>query len=167
MTGGVRAGKSRYALTTVESLAPAGRITFVATASAGDAEMEARIARHRAERGPRYHAFEEPLDPARALEDPDSAAFVVDCLTLWISNLLFHPGSTDAWVAERVEHLAEALAGVSKPVVVVTNEVGLGIIPAEPVARRYLDLLGRANQRVGAVADRVDLVVAGLPLRVR
>ncbi len=166
-TGGVRAGKSRLALAEVQTLAPIGTIRFVATATPGDGEMSDRIRRHQDERGPRFQTLEEPIHPEQALDDPDAAAFLIDCMTLWISNLLFHPGSSEVFIHSRVAALTARLAREPRPVVVVTNEVGLGIIPGDALSRRYQDHLGRANQAVAAVADRVDFVVAGLALRVR
>jgi adenosyl cobinamide kinase/adenosyl cobinamide phosphate guanylyltransferase len=167
VTGGLRAGKSRFALDEVQRLAPAGVIGFVATAEAGDDEMSDRIRRHRDERPPRFRTVEAPLDPAGALRDTEPVAFVLDCLTMWVSNLLFLPGTTDVDIHARVLTFAEAAAASSRPLVVVTNEVGLGIIPADPLTRRYANLLGRANQQVAACAAAVTLLVAGIPLRVR
>ena len=166
LTGGVRAGKSRLALEAAQRHAPIGRIVFVATATAGDGEMRDRIRQHQEERGPRFRTREEPIHPERAL-DEDAAGFLIDCLTLWTSNLLFHPDSTDTFIAARVAALRDRLAAETRPVVVVTNEVGLGIIPGDALSRRYQDLLGRTNQAIAAVAHRVDFVVAGLPLTVR
>lgn len=167
VTGGARAGKSRLALDQVQAHAPNGPIVFVATATAGDAEMAERIRRHQAERGPRFRTVEAPLAPEAALDSPDASAFLMDCLTLWTSNLLFHPESSDPFVAARVAAFCARIAAEPRPVVIVTNEVGLGIIPGDALSRRYQDLLGRTNQAVAALAHRVDLVVAGLPIRVR
>jgi adenosylcobinamide kinase/adenosylcobinamide-phosphate guanylyltransferase len=141
--------------------------------------MAARIGRHRAERGPRWRTRESPLDLAAALDDPDTVGIVVDCLTLWTSNQLFAhepaPGAdaaaagapTDAAIEARAVAAATALAADPRPVVVVTNEVGLGIVPDNALARRYRDLLGRVNQRFAAVATEVTFLVAGIPLKVR
>lgn len=165
VTGGVRAGKSRYALAHVEEVAPAGTIGFVATAEGRDREMQARIARHQEERGDRFVTLEAPLDPDRALRT-GHAAYVVDCLTLWASNLILAEHGV-AWIEERVASFVTVLAESPTPVVVVTNEVGLGIIPADALSRQYQDVLGRLNQRVAHVATRVTLVVAGIPVPIK
>lgn len=166
LTGGVRAGKSRLALERALEASP-GAVVFVATGEARDGEMADRIRRHRAERGPRFRTVEAPRDPGAALDDADATGFVVDCLTLWVSNLVCDPTLDDDAVASARDRLVARLRREPRPVVVVTNEVGLGIIPMDPLTRRYQDHLGRLNQQVAAVADRVELVVAGLPLRLR
>jgi len=166
LTGGVRAGKSRLALERAEASC-VGELVFVATGEPGDAEMGDRIRRHQAERGPRYRTVEAPRDPAAALDDPRAAGFVVDCLTLWVSNLVCDPTLGEPEIVLARARLVARLKAEPRPVVVVTNEVGLGIIPMDPLTRRYQDHLGRLNQEVAAVADRVDLVVSGLPIRLR
>lgn len=174
LTGGARAGKSSLALARAEALAPPDApIAFVATAQPIDDEMATRIARHRAERGPRWRTVEEPLAlperlPGLATEHP---VVVVDCLTVWVANLLFSRGGADGadedWLDGRTADLARALAGCAGDVLLVTNEVGLGIVPADALSRRYRDALGRCNQRVAAIAGQVTLVVSGLPLELR
>lgn len=166
VTGGGRSGKSRHALRRALEL-PAPRL-FVATADAGDAEMAARIAAHRAERGAHFATVEEPRALAAALARVPSSTgvVVVDCVTLWIANLL----ATDPSDADLEGEIAAVAAHVSTspvPTIVVTNEVGSGIIPFEPVTRRYRDVLGAANQRLAAAADELVLMVAGVPLAVR
>lgn len=184
VTGGARSGKSRYAQEAAEAVE--GPLCFVATAQAFDADMAARIHRHRLDRGPRWRTIEEPAALAPCVREfpADATAVTVDCLTLWISNLLCAPeaapdaaahltadhaaaAAADEAIQARIDELAAALAAVTVPTWVVTNEVGLGLVPADPLSRRYRDLLGRANQRVAAVSGRVTLLVAGLPLRVR
>jgi adenosylcobinamide kinase/adenosylcobinamide-phosphate guanylyltransferase len=158
--GGARSGKSRYAETLIESVAGAG--TYVATAEAGDAEMAARIAEHRSRRGRFWHTVEAPLDlvAAIAAHTAPERPLLVDCLTLWLSNLLL--------AGRVVEHEAETLCGALRraggPVVLVANEVGLGLVPETPLGRRFRDEAGRLNQRIAALADRVVFVAAGLPL---
>lgn len=156
LLGGVRAGKSRLA----ETIA-AGRgapVVVVATAEAGDEEMAARIARHRRTRPSAWTVIEEPRDLAGALAGTDSeATVVVDCLTLWVANLL-DDGVDIGAEAERVAELLDRREGWG---VVVSNEVGSGIIPASPLARRYGEELGRVNAVVAAAARRARLVVAG------
>ncbi|MDP2311374.1 MAG: bifunctional adenosylcobinamide kinase/adenosylcobinamide-phosphate guanylyltransferase [Pseudomonadota bacterium] len=165
VTGGARAGKSGFVLAQAEAT-DAPSIAFVATAERGDDEMIERIARHQAERSPRWVTVEEPLDLERVLPSLPHAAIVVDCLTLWVSNLMFHPAAGDD-PERRIDALVDALGRVRVPTWLVTNEVGLGIVPADPVSRRYRDLLGRCNQRVAAAADHVTFVVSGLPMKLK
>jgi adenosylcobinamide kinase/adenosylcobinamide-phosphate guanylyltransferase len=158
--GGARSGKSRYAERLVEGGATAG--TYCATAEAGDAEMAERIAAHRARRSPFWRTVEEPLAlaPVIAGEATSERPLLVDCLTLWLSNLLFAGKSVDAEAAM----LCGALRLASGPVVLVANEVGLGLVPETPLGRQFRDAAGRLNQQVAALADRVVFVAAGLPL---
>ncbi len=162
VTGGGRSGKSRYALSRAEGFQRRG---FVATAEAFDDEMRLRIAKHREERADRYVTVEAPLDLAAAISglagQVDVA--VVDCLTVWLGNLMHHRGYQSD---ESFPELEEVLVVLSDPplnVILVTNEVGLGIIPADPLSRAYRDLAGRMNQRIAEVANEVVLVVCGLP----
>lgn len=165
VTGGARAGKSSFVLAQAEATA-APTIAFVATAEVGDDEMAERIERHRAERSARWHTVEEPLDLERLLPTLAHGAVVVDCLTLWVSNLMFHPrAGTDP--EARIDALVRALGRMTVPTWLVTNEVGLGIVPGDPISRRYRDLLGRCNQRVAAAADHVTFVVSGLPMTLK
>jgi adenosylcobinamide kinase / adenosylcobinamide-phosphate guanylyltransferase len=157
--GGARSGKSRHALTCAEAIGP--RRVFVATAEAGDAEMAGRIARHRAERGPGWRTIEVPLDVADALGSIEAAdVALVDCLTLWLSNLLLAGRDPDP----AADALLDALAQARIPAVLVSNEVGLGLVPETPLGRRFRDAQGRLNQRLAAAATRVDFVVAGIAL---
>jgi adenosylcobinamide kinase/adenosylcobinamide-phosphate guanylyltransferase len=163
--GGARSGKSRFA---VASQASSTRVTFVATAEAGDADMMARIARHRAERPPHWRTVEEPYDLVPRLRAccAEADAVVVDCLTLWVSNLMLR-GDADEWIVKQGEELVALLAPGLAHVTLVSNEVGEGVHPPTEDGRRFRDLLGRVNQRVAAAADRVVLMVAGLPLVVK
>jgi adenosylcobinamide kinase/adenosylcobinamide-phosphate guanylyltransferase len=165
VTGGARSGKSAHALACARAL-PAPR-TFVATAEPGDAEMAARIAAHRRERGADFATVEEPLAVATALRrlPVGCGVAVVDCLTLWIANLL--AVRDDAGVRREIDVLGDVLAAAAFPVVLVSNEVGAGVVPADATARRFRDLLGTANQRLAAAVDRVVLMVAGQPLVVK
>ena len=151
--GGARSGKSAYA----ESLLDGG--TYLATATAGDAEMAARIAAHRARRGKAWRTLEEPLELAAALAKCKGPV-LVDCLTLWLANIMQAGRAVDA----EVQALVAALQDLAGPVVLVSNEVGQGIVPDNPLAREFRDRAGRLNQDVAAVAGRVVLVAAGLPL---
>ncbi len=158
--GGARSGKSRYAQTLAEAsgLAP----VMVATAEAGDAEMAARIARHRAERDARWTTREAPRDLAGALaeEARPERIVVVDCVTLWLSNLMC--AGEDAEAAGLA--LAARIATLAGPVVLVSNEVGFGLVPETELGRAFRDVQGRVNQALAAVVERAVLVVAGLPV---
>ncbi len=178
LLGGVRSGKSARAVAMADALAGAdGRVLFAATAEAFDDDMARRIAAHRAERPPHWHAVEAPLDLAGAVSgalaaaDAPYAAVVVDCLTLWTSNLLLSladPREAEALAAERAgELLAVVPAARGARWIVVSNEVGLGVVPASALGRAFRDALGRVNQRVAAAADEVTLMVAGLEVPVR
>ena len=159
--GGARSGKSRYAESLIATLPPPW--LYVATAEPGDAEMAARIAAHRVRRGPDWRTVEAPRQVAAALLTCEAAPALVDCLTLWLSNLMLAHTDIDAETAR----LEEALAAAKAPVVLVANEVGSGIVPEHALGRQFRDLQGVLNQRMAARADRVILMVAGLPLTVK
>jgi adenosylcobinamide kinase/adenosylcobinamide-phosphate guanylyltransferase len=162
ITGGARSGKSRYAEARARGFP--GRPIYIATAEALDAEMEERITQHRARRGHDWIEREAPLDLVQALTETDGGgARLVDCLTLWLSNLL-HAGRP--WPDETAL-LAAALGRQQSPVVLVTNEVGLGIVPDNALARIFRDAAGMLNQSIAKVADEVEFVVAGLPMKVK
>jgi adenosylcobinamide kinase/adenosylcobinamide-phosphate guanylyltransferase len=162
ITGGARSGKSRHA--EARACALPGQPVYIATAEALDDEMVERIARHRARRGNDWIEREVPLELVQTLIETDGGgARLVDCLTLWLSNLL-HSGRD--WPQE-VAHLAEALTRQRSPVVMVTNEVGLGIVPDNALARAYRDAAGFMNQTIAGVADEVEFVVAGLPMKLK
>lgn len=161
--GGARSGKSAYAQARAEAsgLEP----VYVATAQALDDEMHERITRHRADRGPRWRTVEAPIDLAETVmtQARPQRALLVDCLTLWVSNLMF----ADRDVEAATQGLLAALAAAGGPVVLVSNEVGLGIVPDNALARSFRDAAGRLNQAVAAAADEVVFVAAGLPIRLR
>ncbi len=160
--GGARSGKSRFAEGLVT--ARAAPWLYVATGQAFDAEMAARIAEHRARRAPGWETAEAPLDLAAALAGvAEGRPVLVDCLTLWLSNVLLDGRD----VAAECARLAEVLARPRGPWVAVANEVGLGIVPENALARRFRDAAGWLNQRVAAGADRVVLTVAGIPVEVK
>jgi len=163
--GGARSGKSRYAESLIAGLAPPCQPpwTYVATAEPGDAEMAERIAAHRSRRGANWQTIEAPRDLAAALETCRTTPVLVDCLTLWLSNLML----ADADIDTEIAALEQALAARQAPVVLVANEVGSGIVPDYPLGRRFRDLQGILNQRIAARADRVVLMVAGLPLALK
>lgn len=160
ITGGVRSGKSRKALALAE---PYAEKLFVATATAGDDEMRARIVRHRTERGAGWHTVEEPLDLARTMDVLPDAVAIVDCMTLWTSNAMF----AEIDVETALDSFLAAAARRNAPVIIVTNEVGWGIVPAYESGRRFRDLAGSVNQRLAAAADTVWLMVSGLELRLK
>ena len=161
--GGARSGKSRYAQSRAETLT--GDPVFVATAEPFDDEMRDRIARHRADRDARWRTIEAPRDlPATldTLNAPD-AVVLVDCLTLWLSNLLLAGADLDQAEAD----LCAAIGGFPGHIILVSNEVGLGIVPDNALARRFGDAAGRLNQAVARVAGEVVLMTAGLPLTLK
>ena len=167
ITGGARSGKSAHALA-LGLHAPGARRFFIATAEALDDEMHERIAHHRANRSAEFATIEEPLAIEASLSELASSAdiVVVDCLTLWISNLLTAGRDDDAILSE-ARGLAGAMGEASFASIVVTDEVGAGIVPYSATARRFRDLLGWTNQTVAQAAERVVLMVAGYPLRVK
>jgi adenosylcobinamide kinase / adenosylcobinamide-phosphate guanylyltransferase len=158
--GGARSGKSRYAEQLVERAAEYG--IYCATAEAGDAEMAERIAAHRARRGPFWRTVETPLAlaPTIAAEAAPERPVLVDCLTLWLSNLLMAGRRPD----HEEQKLCRMLRAAAGPVVLVANEVGLGLVPETPLGRQFRDAAGRLNQEIAALADRVVFIAVGLPL---
>lgn len=165
ITGGGRSGKSRYAL---ELTASRGSKVFIATAEAFDDEMADRIHRHRRERGDAFATIEEPLRLAEALAHvpPKTEVAVIDCITVWLGNLMHHL-HVDENHCEPVEQFLSVLASPPCDVVIVTNEVGLGLIPGDALSRAYRDLAGSVNQKLAAAADAVFLVVSGIPLKIK
>jgi len=162
VTGGARSGKSAFAERLVRTLGP--EAVYIATAEAHDAEMTARIEAHRARRGDGWTTHEAPLDLVGALDATDARApRLVDCLTLWLSNLML---AERDWEAEG-RALAEAIPRQTAPVLFVTNEVGSGIVPENALARAYRDAAGQLNQMIAAAVDDVYLTVSGIPVRVK
>ena len=163
--GGARSGKSRYAL---DQAGPAGFVAFLATARAVDAEMAARIAGHRAERPARWSTIEAPLEVGaecrRAVRSHD--LIVIDCVTIWVANLM-ERGDEDVAVLAAADDLVKLMRERLATLVIVSNEVGDGVHPPTPLGRRFRDLLGSVNQRLAAAADRVTLMVAGIPVIVK
>jgi len=161
--GGARSGKSRHAQALAETVP--GRLAYIATAQALDDEMEARIARHREDRGPRWMTLEAPVQLVEGIGKAarEADAVLVDCLTLWLSNLML----ADAALQIHFDGLCRAIAACPKPLVLVANEVGLGIVPDTPLGRRFRDEAGRLNQQVAAMVGRAVFVAAGLPLTLK
>ena len=176
--GGVRSGKSRFAADLASRRAGGGPVLFVATARRGpSAGMEARIEKHRASRPDHWRTVEAPLDVAESLRDPSNVgAVLVDCLTIWISNIMFECGDSDAPEFEdrargamnrKVDALMGALATTKVPVVLVANEVGVGVAPPTRLGVVFADLQGEVNQKVAARANTVWQTVAGIPVRIK
>ena len=164
VAGGARSGKSRYAQAAAEAASPSP--VFIATATADDGEMADRIQRHRKERGPHWRLVEAPLDLSTALQSLSATdVAVVDCLTLWLSNWLTgrEPAS---WPGERDAAL-DALMASKASIFLVTNEVGMGVVPMGRVSREFVDESGWLHQRIAAMADRVTLMHFGLPSRLK
>ncbi|MCV2882727.1 bifunctional adenosylcobinamide kinase/adenosylcobinamide-phosphate guanylyltransferase [Actibacterium sp. XHP0104] len=162
ITGGARSGKS--ALAEARVLALGSPAIYVATAQVLDAEMADRVATHQARRGPEWQVVQEHLNLVQTLRETDGGGpRLVDCLTLWLTNLML---AERDWRAE-IDVLIEALPALSSPVVLVTNEVGAGIVPENALARAFRDAAGLLNQRVAAISDEVTLAVCGLPLKVK
>lgn len=165
MGGGVRSGKSAFALERARELGR--RRVFVATGEALDDEMRARVLLHREERGPDFRTIEAPRELVAALSRVDTAdVVVIDCMTLWLSNLMLD-GLSDAAIAARVNDLCETLVQRRFHALIVTNEVGLGIVPENALARRFRDVVGRTHQRLGAIADEAYFGVMGQLLRLK
>lgn len=160
--GGARSGKSAYA----ESLAKSARAPiYIATAEHTDGEMSGRIALHRDRRGKRWRTVEEPVELSAviALADEKNGFVLVDCLTVWLNNLLFHEEDVEAHLSA----LSETLAETRGHVVLVANEVGLGIVPDNALARRFRDIAGRVNQAIARIAGEVVFIAAGLPMQLK
>jgi adenosylcobinamide kinase/adenosylcobinamide-phosphate guanylyltransferase len=170
VTGGARSGKSCYAQQLGDSLA--GDKLFVATCPVTDEEMRQRIERHRLDRqGAGWRTVEETVNPARALADnPEAEVVLIDCLTLWINNLLFTAAGDrfdEAAVRLKARQLAAVCGARPGVVIMVTNEVGFGIVPENALARRYRDLVGRCNQEMAGAADQVIMTICGIPLYIK
>lgn len=175
--GGARSGKSRYAQGMAQREAEGRPVLFVATAQAGDDEMTARIARHQADRPAGWHTAEEPLEVADLLRrERDAPVVLIDCLTFFVTNHLLRSGDAahcdaDVWdeagTEDAVSELLRAAQEIPPHVIVVSNEVGLGLVPETALGRIWRDVAGRANQQATQAADEVLFLVAGLPLRVK
>ncbi len=167
-TGGCRSGKSQMAVARAKAVS--GEVCFIATCVAGDDEMKRRVENHRRNRPAGWKVIEEPVDVAGAIESVDSNAYpvvIVDCLTLWVCNLMCmesKPVRSEEDIAVFTAELSEAASKFDGEVIFVTNEVGMGVIPANEMARNYADLAGRCNQIIAKGADKVIMAVSGQPL---
>lgn len=166
ITGGARSGKSAFAERLANDLN--GKRAYIATAQALDPEMAARIERHRKERGGAWDTYEEPLAVAELLRKLSGRYEIalLDCLTLWLSNVIAHTDNDDA-VAVRSDDLVSAVKDFGGTCIIVSNEVGLGIVPDNPLARRFRDLAGILNQKMALTADEVFLTTAGIPVKIK
>jgi adenosylcobinamide kinase / adenosylcobinamide-phosphate guanylyltransferase len=165
--GGCRSGKSRHALQTAEKIAAKRRV-YIATCMPQDAEMKQRVARHQKERGPNWATVEEPLHLSQAILENSLKAEVilVDCLTLWVNNLLMATAN-EKQIEEKIFQLIDTLGKAAGPIVLVSNEVGAGIVPENRLARQYRDIVGLVNQAVAKAASKVIWMVAGIPLTIK
>jgi adenosylcobinamide kinase/adenosylcobinamide-phosphate guanylyltransferase len=162
--GGARSGKSAFAQKAAENATAAGRPVLIATGQAFDDEMAERIARHQIDRGESWTTVEAPIELSEAVRAlPADAVAVIDCLTLWLSNLML----AERQIEVAASGLVAAVAACPARLWLVSNEVGLGIVPETPLGRRFRDEAGRLHQRLAAVADEVYFVAAGLPLRMK
>ena len=164
--GGARSGKSRHALKLARVYRPAR--FYIATARAGDEEMKERILNHKKERGSDFRTIEEQYELKKVFRGlpGESRVVVVDCLTLWVTNLLIAERREEK-IRTIVEELLEMKKQVKAPVIWVSNEVGQGIVPNDPLSRRYQDLLGWTNQRFAGISNRVIQMVAGIPVQIK
>jgi len=165
VTGGVRSGKSRYAMESVESY---DRKAFIATALPLDEEMKERIAKHEAERNDAFLTVEEPIDIGRAVNSlpKDIDVAVIDCVTVWLGNLM-HRYGPDRDTFFEIESFLKILRNPSCDLTIVTNEVGMGIVPENSMARRFRDMAGTLNRRMAKAADEVVLLVSGIPMVIK
>jgi len=164
VTGGCRSGKSSHAQELAESLASENRL-YVATLQPLDTEMEKRVTDHQAQRDDSWYTIEEPIDIVQVIqkEQKKAGVILVDCITLWVTNL-FMTEQSEGDILKRVEAFAEAAAASNVPIVTVSNEVGMGIVPDNALSRQFRDIQGAANQRIAAMAHKVVFTVSGIPM---
>lgn len=160
--GGARSGKSSFALSLARSK---GTVTFIATALPLDEEMKERIDNHKRERPTYWETIEEPIELLPAMKGVNSEVIILDCLTIWVSNLL--EGYTDEEIMRKAEEVALYARDINSEVITISNEVGLGLVPEYPIGRRYRDLLGKVNQIFAKYANKVFFMIAGIPLEVK
>jgi len=165
--GGCRSGKSKYALDYANQNWHSKKF-FIATCEALDNEMKSRITNHQKERGPNWKTVECPIDIASVIEELaiQKGGILLDCVTLWINNLMCN-SMDDNQIKEKVETFVNTLQKISCPITVVSNEVGMGIVPENAMARQYRDLVGYTNQKIAAISNNVILMVAGIPFQIK
>jgi len=162
ITGGIRSGKSRYALSLAQKMN--GQKIFIATGQAFDESMSIRIKKHQQERGDEFTVIEEPVYLAKAMSAvPQSDVILIDCLTLWVNNLLYYFKEDAEKIRQQFDLFLDVLANPQRQIVIVTNEVGLGVTPENELTRTFIDELGFINQRAAQLSDEVIMMVAGLP----
>ncbi len=160
ITGGVKSGKSNHALKIALSLGT--KRVFIATAQPFDEEMALRIEKHKKKRDKSFITIEEPVELSRAINSCKKAdVCVIDCITVWIGNLMHYKR------IDEIEPFIEALKKESANIIIVTNEVGMGIVPADKISREYADILGTTNQRIAALSDKVTLMVSGIAVPIK
>lgn len=166
ITGGARSGKSAFAENLAGNLS--GKRAYIATAQALDAEMAARIAKHQKSRGDGWDTYEEPLAVDELLQKLSGryAVILLDCLTLWLSNVMAHTDGDDA-VFQRIDRLVAAVQACNGSCILVSNEVGLGIVPDNPLARKFRDLAGLLNQKMAGVSHEAYFTAAGIPIKIK
>lgn len=167
ITGGIRSGKSAYALEQARQIQ--GLKCFVATAEPLDEEMKIRIKNHQAERSQDFYTLEEPLHLSEVLKKAPAECrlILIDCLTLWVNNLLFYFQKTPEKIQYEINQLIETLRSQDKDIVFVTNEVGLGLVSENALSRQYVDLLGSVNQKIAKLCDEVVLMISGIPVTIK
>ena len=165
--GGCRSGKSSYALETAQKFSADPKV-FIATCIPRDDEMKLRVTRHQQERSRHWHTVEAPIHVPEAIvaAGGEAGILLVDCLTLWISNLLME-NYDSGQILDRIQSLTHSVASAACPVILVSNEVGTGIVPENKLARLYRDLIGSTNQAVAKCVDQVVWVVAGIPVTIK
>lgn len=162
ITGGIRSGKSRYALSLTQKMN--GQKIFIATAQAFDESMSVKIKKHQEERGEGFITIEEPIYLAKAMSAvPQSDVILIDCLTLWVNNLLYYFKEDTGKIRQQFDLFLDVLAKPTRQIVIVTNEIGLGVTPENELTRTFIDELGFINQRVAQLSDEVIMMIAGLP----
>ncbi len=169
ITGAARSGKSFFAEKMAAELA--GKVTYIATCVPGDDEMHARVARHRARRPVDWQTVEEAFNPAQVIKETDEPGrvFLLDCLTLLVSNLMLQPDieTDEEQILAKISELAQVSYEAAAHIIIVSNEVGWGIVPGDPLSRLYRDIIGRANQKLAACADEAYVTIAGIPVELK
>ncbi len=163
ITGGIKSGKSSYALELADKYE--GEKTFLATARAFDNEMAEKIKRHKAERPDDYKTIEEPVEVGKIISKVNTPLLLIDCITIWLSNLYFETGEEQRNFL--ISEFFENLHKYKGDLIVVTNEVGGGIIPENKMSRNYQSVLGKLNQRIAAVSDEVYVLISGVPMKIK